>query len=250
LPGSGAIAGTAAVAVTSATIAAGKTTLTIGPLVTSVGGVVTSVAAVGMSVGIALNVAHHQPGPRQGAVPQAAFDIAVEREEPLNEPPSNPRKAKTSHQNSEVAPVQAVPAVAADLEIAPLDESTHDVSSLEVSNLRLEPTPRAKPEARPRPWTTFTELEKASYRDTVNRWKGGLDKCKRAARQRGALDVAGELQVKLVLGIDGHAKTVDANSETVLDEELIGCVEREIKRWKFPLSSNPVVLDLTLDFAP
>ena len=83
---------------------------------------------------------------------------------------------------------------------------------------------------------------------TLRRKKGQIRACYEM-RLRELPDLEGEVAISWTTDPAGDVTSVSVTGEGVEDEELLGCMERRVRRWRFPEGEEVVGVEVTADLA-
>lgn len=244
------IGAAAAIATATSLSWAAKTSVAgLSSALTFMGGSKGAVIVVMLGVGLSVAATQHDAVPRQVNT-EVAHAMSPNPQEPETRTVSDGKRS-TAKSGRVRAPMPALAIdpekptdVALPSEVLP--NSTEELGPTQ----RVEAPPEHAPRPRSRPVSTLSDEQQLSYKETVDRWRSGLEKCQVQARAAGSRQISGTVEVELVIGNNGLAQNVDVDSSTVRDPELLECVERGIGRWQFVRRDEFVVLSFELHFAP
>lgn len=230
------IGAAAAVATATSVSWAAKTSVAgLSSVLTVVGGSKGAIVVLTLSLGVSVAATQRDADPRQAA-PEVAHAMNPEPD------PREPKTDTVSNVGRNAAPMNmALPS-----EVPP--STTEEPSPTQ----QVEAKPKQAPLRKSRHVSTLPDAQQKSYEETVDRWRSGLDKCQRKAREAGSRQVSGPAEVGLVIGKNGLAPvhSIELDSSSDLDPDLIECVKLEISRWQFVRRDELVELSFTLQFAP
>lgn len=91
------------------------------------------------------------------------------------------------------------------------------------------------------------ELDEETVRKIALKNQASLKYCFQRAQMRNP-ELSGKIVVKLTIDADGNVSEIYVEQSTIDDQEMVSCVLRMIRRWKFPATGGEVNITFPLVF--